>query len=254
MLTPLIRFIPLVILVLSNGPAKAQQRAGMTELIDFLAVADNGQPVTDLAPSEVTFKLDGRPRAIRSLQFVELASQTPVDRRVSLGAPLAAPYGSNRLDDLGRIVMIAMDRESIRPGRERPARDAALRFLTTLSSRDRVGLATLPRVEVEPTTDHEQIREALMHMTGLSPQERTASDAACRSRLILNTLTGVLQSMAAVDGPKTIAFISTGIVPPTRDAPLTGPPRAVRDHDRGLRPGRDGREPGARALLCDPAG
>jgi VWFA-related protein len=220
--------VPLLLLFVSGTHPSAQQPAkpdssSLTELVDFLAVSDSGKPVTDLAPGEVSFKIDGRPRAISSLQFIELASATPADR-TSLSAPLPVPYGSNRLDDAGRLVLIAMDRESIRPGRERPAREAALRFLSGLSPRDRVGLASLPRVEVELTNDHEQVRDALMRMTGLSPQEHAASDAACRGRLILNTLASMLQSLAAIDGPKTIAFISSGIMPPTRDAPMTGPP------------------------------
>ena len=61
-------------------------------------------------------------------------------------------------------------------------------------------------------------------MTGLSPQERSSSDAACRGRLVLNTLTGLLKTLALTDGPKTIALVSTGLMPPTRDAPMTGAP------------------------------
>jgi hypothetical protein len=196
----------------------------LTELVDFLAVADDGTPVTDLAPGDITFKVDGRARPIVSLQFVELARPAPGDRGTDLARPLAPPFGSNRLADSGRLVLIAVDRESIRPGRERPAREAALRFLSGLSPRDHVGLVTLPRVEVEPTTDHDQVREALLRMTGLSPQERTPSESACRARLVLNTLSGMLQAMAAAEGPKTIALISTGLMPPTRDAPMTGAP------------------------------
>jgi VWFA-related protein len=196
----------------------------VTELVDFLAVTDDGLPVTDLGPSDVTFKVDGRVRPIASLHFVELARPAPMDRGTDLGPPLAVPYGSNRLEDLGRIVMIAFDRESIRPGRERPARDAALRFLSRLSPRDHVGVTTLPEVVVEPTTDHAQVREALLHVTGLSPQQRTPSESACRARLVLNTLAGMLQSMAGAEGPKTVALISTGLAPPTRDAPMTGAP------------------------------
>lgn len=220
--------VPLLLLFVSGTHSSAQQPARpdstpLTELVDFLAVSEDGKPVTDLAPGEVSFKVDGRLRAISSLQFIELASATPI-ARAALTPPLPVPYGSNRLGDTGRIVLIAIDRESIRPGRERPAREAALRFLSGLSPRDRVGLASLPRVEVELTNDHEQVRDALTRMTGLSPQERTSSEAACRGRLILNTLASMLQGLAATDGPKTIAFISSGIMPPTRDAPMNGPP------------------------------
>jgi VWFA-related protein len=217
--------LPLV-LAFPSDPAAEQPRAAapLTELVDFIAVSDDGKPVTNLTAAEITFKLDGRVRRVSSVQFVELASPVPVDRGTQLSAPMAPPYGSNRLEDAGRLVMIAIDRESIRPGRERPAREAALRFLSSLSPRDRVGLVTLPRVEVEPTNDHDQVRTALLGLTGLSSQERTASEAACRGRLVLNTLTGLLKTLVFLDGPKTIALISTGLMPPMRDAPMTGAP------------------------------
>jgi len=217
--------LPLVFVVPAGGPLAAQRAAAPAlELVDFLAVNDDGTPVTDLGPSDVTFKVDGRVRAIASLQFVELARPDATDRGTDLALPLSPPYGSNRLEDNGRIVLITIDRESIRPGRERPAREAALRFLSHLSPNDHVGLMTLPEVAVEPTTDHARVREALLHVTGLSAQERTQSEAACRARQVLNTLSGMLEAMVAADGPKTVAFISAGLAPPTRDAPMTGAP------------------------------
>jgi VWFA-related protein len=222
------RAVPGLLLILAvpaRLPVAAQRAAApVVELVDFLAVTGDGTPITDLGPSDVTFKVDGRVRRISSLQFVELARPEPTDRGTDLVPPLAPPYGSNRLEDSGRIVLITVDRESIRPGRERPAREAALRFLSRLSPHDHVGLMTLPEVAVEPTTDHAQVREALLHMTGLSPQERTPSEASCRARLVLNTLAGMLQAMVGAEGPKTVAFISTGLAPPTRDAPMTGAP------------------------------
>ncbi len=214
--------------VSATPPAARQARnppaGGPQELVDFAVVTEEGQPVTDLAPSEVTLRIDGRARVVGSLQFIQLSSPTPIDRGTRLSPPLPAPYGSNRLEDSGRFVMIVIDRDSIRPGRERPAREAALRFLSGLSPRDRVGLVTLPRVEVEPTNDHEQVRQALLQMTGQAPQERAASDAACRGRVVLNTLSGLLGTLALTDGPKTVAVVSTGLAPPTRDAPLNRPP------------------------------
>jgi VWFA-related protein len=228
-----IRFVGFRVLVLSllvfSAHALARQGrpsnpAALTELVDFGVMADDGKPVTDLTASDVALKVDGRARPISSVQFVQLAPPTPTDRGTRLAPPLAAPYGSNRLEDNGRLVMIAVDRESIRPGRERPAREAALRFLSGLSPRDRVGLVTLPRVEVEPTNDHDQVQQALQQMTGIAPQDRSASDAACRGRQLLNTLSGLLKTLAPIEGPKTIALISTGLMPPTRDAPMTGAP------------------------------
>ncbi len=221
------RALPVLLLIFAATAARpAAQRAvsSRSELVDFLAVTDDGTPVTGLGPADITFKIDGRVRPITSLRFVELSRPDSPDRGTDLAPPLGPPYGSNRLEDNGRIVLIAIDRESIRPGRERPAKEAALRFLSRLSPQDHVGLLTLPEVTVEPTTDHGQVRDALLRLTGIAPQERTPSESACRARVVLNTLTGMLQAMVGAEGPKTIAFISTGLAPPTRDAPMTGAP------------------------------
>src|SRR6187431_2743161 len=67
------RVTPVLLLILAIPGAFAQRASSFTALVDFLAVSDDGTPVTDLGPSDVTFKVDGRVRPIASLQFVELA-------------------------------------------------------------------------------------------------------------------------------------------------------------------------------------
>jgi VWFA-related protein len=213
---------------------------GFTELLDFRAVTSDGRPVGDLTAADVALRVDGRPRAIRSLEFVELASPLMAERPGALLPPMPEPFGTNRLADGGRVVMIVMHHESIRPGRERPARDAAVRFLAMLSPRDYVGLVTMPRgsVLVDLTRDHEQVRTALSRVTGqarqtegrdvaaagrmpgVSASDAQASDKACGSRLTLNTLATMMPTMSGFDGPKSIVFISSGLAPPTRDAPM----------------------------------
>jgi hypothetical protein len=95
---------------------------------------------------------------------------------------------------------------------------------------------------VEVTRDHEQVRTALARITGQAPQtagqglpatprlpgvtaEQVAvSERACSSRLTLNELAGTLPTLGDPDEPKTIVFISSGLMPPTRDAPNTSAP------------------------------
>lgn len=213
--------------------------------VDFLAVGPDGRIIKDLTIGQVSLKVDGSERQIESLQYVELGDSVPLDRGGGvIPKPLAPPFASNRLADAGRVVMIVINDESIRPGKERPAREAAARFLGALSTRDRVALLTLPRgsVNVDLTRDHEQVRSALSRITGHAPQtagtalpstpraagatasQLSTSDRACSSRLTLNALAGALESIADIEGPKAVVFISSGLTPPTRDAPLTGPP------------------------------
>lgn len=213
--------------------------------VDFLAVGRDGRPVTDLTIDQVSLKVDGGERAIRSLQYVELGGMASLDRGSGvIPRPLPPPFGSNMLADAGRVVMIVINDESIRPGKERPAREAAARFLGTLSTRDRVALITMPRgsINVNLTRDHEQVRSALSRVSGQAPQtagqampampragavtssQAATSDRACSSRLTLGALSGMLQGLGDLDGPKSVVFISSGLTPPTRDAPLSAPP------------------------------
>jgi VWFA-related protein len=228
----------------TQAPAPPVHEAELVA-IDFLAVGPDGRPVKDLTPGQVTLRIDGRDRVIHGLQYVELgAADIATDRSGAIPRALPAPFGSNLLADAGRLVMIVVNHESISPGRERPARDGAIRFLRSLSPRDRVGLITLPRgaTLVEPTRDHETIRTALLRITGQAPQTTSpalqatvgipgqsstqvaTSERACMTRLTLESLAGLLQSLDPPDEPKTIVFISSGLSTPTRDAPTTRGP------------------------------
>src|SRR5438874_2487203 len=70
----------------------SQFRAGVDLVaVDFLAVDDQGRPVTDLRPANLQLKIDGRPREIRQLEFIKVArtsgdSESPVS---SLPVPFA---------------------------------------------------------------------------------------------------------------------------------------------------------------------
>jgi VWFA-related protein len=189
--------------------------------VTFLAVAEDGRPIPDLKPHEVSIRVDNRERTIASLEFVRLAGAaiggSPVPR------PLPAPFGSNRLLDAGRTVLIVVAHESISAGKERPAREAASRFLSRLSPRDRVGVVLIPRgrVDVDLTTDHERVAAALGRIVGQAPENPSESDRLCRSRLTLQGTADLLRSLTAIDGPKTVVFISSGLMPPKRDGPLT---------------------------------
>jgi hypothetical protein len=46
--------------------------------VEFFAVATGGLAVADLTTSDLVLKVDGRPRTIRSLQWIALAAPVPV--------------------------------------------------------------------------------------------------------------------------------------------------------------------------------
>jgi VWFA-related protein len=251
---------PLPAAGVAQDPASAVVPEPSSATVDFLAFGPDGAPVKDLTTADITLKIDGRgPRRIHLLQYVELAAGGAPPRGTGpLAQPLPQPFGSNLLADAGRSVMLVVNHETISPGRERPVRDAAARFLAGLSVRDRVGLVTIPRgaVSVPLTRDHEEVRSALARISGAAPQTSTQalpavpripgvsamevanSDRACTTRLTLGDLSTLLTGLAS-DEPKTIVFISSGLMPPTRDAPADRPPgpcelKPEHYHDVGL--------------------
>jgi VWFA-related protein len=193
--------------------------------LDFLALSPDGQPVTDLAAGDVTLKIDGRPRDIRSFQFVRLGSGS-APRTAMPAKRLPPPFGTNALDDSGRTIVIILETDSIRANVAQQATGAAAEFVAGLSPRDRVGLVTMPYggILVEPTRDHERVLKTLPTITGQASQQTTDSEKGCRTRSTLNALADHLSGLAQIEGPKTIIFISSGMLLPRRDAPMSGPP------------------------------
>jgi VWFA-related protein len=194
--------------------------------LDFLALSQDGWPVADLAAGDVTLKVDGRPRDIRSFQFVRLGDlRSPARPRVPAKL-LPPPFGTNALDDSGRTVVIILETDSIRANVAQQATGAAAEFVAGLSPRDRVGLVTMPYggVLVEPTRDHERVLKVLPTITGQASQQTTDSAKGCRTRDTLSALADHFAGLADIEGPKTIIFVSSGMMLPRRDAPMSGPP------------------------------
>ena len=200
----------------------AQTREALA--VDFYVLGPDGRSVTNLRADEVTIRSDGRTRVIRSLQHVVQAPPpaTGVGTAPSLEAP-AAPYATNAATDAGRSFIVVIDDESFRPGRERPMRTAVGRFLGSLTARDRVALVTVPHggMKTDLTTNHDRVSGALELIIGHGPERETPQDGACRSRTVLESLDGMLSSLAGGEGPTTVVFISTSMYGPRRDAPVT---------------------------------
>jgi VWFA-related protein len=210
----------------ASAPDPEPQRrfVGGVELVavDFIAVDDAGHPIRDLRQDEVTVRVDGRSRVVRSLQYVEVArppSPTPA-------AALAPPYGSNSLADAGRSFVMVIDDESFRPGKESQMRDAVAQFLGALSKRDRVALVTVPHgsTRSDLTTDHQRVNELLQTVVGHAPQQLDSSEEACRTRRTLESLDGLLRGISNPDGPTLVLFFSSSMLSPRRDSVATRAP------------------------------
>lgn len=189
--------------------------------VGFAAVeVATGRPVSDLRSEEVSLKIDGRSRPIRSLQLVT----RPVG--AAGGAALAAPFGSNSVSSAGRRVELIVDDESFPAGGEQPLRHAVARLIAALHPEDRLSLVTIPHggVRVPATTDHTRIRTSLATLVGRGSASQTGSDLACRTRDTLHALTAHLAAIRGQEAPSIVAFMTAGLAAPRRDANISSAP------------------------------
>jgi VWFA-related protein len=194
--------------------------------VDFAAFDRDGRPVPDLQPDQITLKIGGRPRPIKSFQYIQVAGVPSSAHDAPPFLELSPPFGTNYLGDAGRAIILIIENDSLRAAIARHTIDAASEFVAGLSLRDRVALVTTPRggLLMDLTRDHKRVRELLANVSGQASQRASESEKSCRTRDTLDSLTGLLDGLTGVDTPKTIVFVSGGILTPRRDAPLSGPP------------------------------
>ena len=141
-------------------------RAGVEAVaVDVVVVDRDGHPVRDLTVEDFTLLVDGRPRSLVSLEYVEMTSEG------TTAPPTEKPrhFSTNVGAVPGRLVLFVVDRESIPVGEGKPVMEAAQRFLDRLSPNDRAGIFTIPRggPRIDFTSDKARIREALDQIVGL---------------------------------------------------------------------------------------
>jgi VWFA-related protein len=193
----------LTALLLGAGIQDPPQFKSGVEMItlDVQVVGADGEPVLGLRASDFQVTIDGRRRAVASVQFLEQASRTRfVESRRQPGDPDAAGAATVSRAEDGRIFMLAVDENSLWTAYARAANEAARLFIDRLAPRDYVGLATFPTSSllISPTQDHHEVRDALDRIVGmrsappagltrLSPSEIfdiTAGDADVLARVV----------------------------------------------------------------------
>src|SRR5262245_11588643 len=153
-----------VFVVAAYGSLRAEQQpqasaAGAAEFtfsFDFQALGAAGQPIADLKQDEITIRIDGKPRTLRSLQFVTYAGSG------TASADVPPAFGSNATSERVRAIVLVIDDESIPIGQERKLRQALNAFLDGLSPRDQVAIVTVPHggMKVDLTTDRDRLHRA----------------------------------------------------------------------------------------------
>jgi VWFA-related protein len=213
-----------LVLVATIGVGRPSARPPQTKpsseplSVDFLAVASDGRPVRDLKPEDLTVRMDGKARTVRSLQLVPVGDAP--GSGVKTGAvDIPPPFATNVASHTGRAIAIVIDDESLQIGDERPIRDAAAQLLTELPPTDRVAVFTVPHggLKVDFTTDREKVRQALALIGGRSAPNMSDKDLACQTRTVLEQLTGTLNSLAGSGGPIPVIVLTTGLVGPRTD-------------------------------------
>ena len=131
--------------------------------VDVSVVDAQGRPVLGLAVEDFEIEVDGRPRAVASIEYVGRDAELP-----RAAAPKPAHYSSNDDASPGRLVLLLVDRGNIQRGSGQAAMAAADRFLGLLAPSDRVGLAVVPGPgpNIEFTAEHADVRRALKHVVG----------------------------------------------------------------------------------------
>lgn len=212
-------FISLVLLVVAAASLapwpQAQAGPGSTSVtIDFTA-REAGEPVHDLAAADLILRVNGRPRAITSLQLVHLGGP-------SLDV-LPPAFATNRPTVAGRTILFVADWSSIRAGRETALRNAVRAMARSLDPADRVALAVVPYdgLIVNFTTNHAEVMDRLMSGTGRALRAEGESEFACRSRVTLESIRGLLDGLTGGVGSTTVVLLSSALAGPVRDAPAT---------------------------------
>ena len=204
-------------LVASPLVALAQQpifRGGVEVIeVDASVIDDRGHPVADLHGPEFAVTVDGKPRKVVSAEFISLRSAEAKFRNAD--PPTAdSAFSSNASSVPGRLIVIAVDRDSISFGEGRGATRAAGKFLDKLKPSDKVAVITVPHTGPTAgfTSNHKLIRDELDRAIGVAHRPRGSfnmgvyeaisiyqhSDSRTEA-IVINRFCGMLRGMAEVE-------------------------------------------------------
>lgn len=201
----------------------AQTGAVAAPSVDFIVTMSDGTPVTDVKTEELSIRIDGRLRRIKSSRLVSVSE---IPNANTSNTSLPSPFGTNALTSDGRSLVIAIDEDSFRTGREQALRESVDGLISRLGPADRVLVVTMPfgSVKIPFTTDHARVKRFIGTFTGQQPRNETGSEMACRTRRVLEATAGFLGLLGFAQGPTSVVFFTGGMAAPRRDAVLTMAP------------------------------
>ena len=160
--------VSVVLSAQTSGEQRPTFRAGVDVIeIDVSVIDGDGRPITDLEASDFTVTIDGEPRRVVQAPFVSLRPAEPDEHREPELQDVF--YTSNSIEARGRLIVLAVDEESILFGEGRHVMRAAGAFIDRLSPADRVALLAIPQpgVYIDFTSNHDRVRDAVDGMAGL---------------------------------------------------------------------------------------
>jgi VWFA-related protein len=170
------------VLAVAAGPGsglRAQQvfpTAVELVAVDAAVVDREGRPVTDLHTEDFEVRVGGKPRRLVSAQLIRHAGpEAVVSPPTGASGVARAPsaFSTNRDAPPGRLFVLVPDVGSLSVGGARVVSEAAGRFLSRLTPRDRVALVTIPTgPSLDFTADHARVKDALRGLRG-TPALRT---------------------------------------------------------------------------------
>ena len=147
----------------SRVSAQARFRGGI-DLVeaDAVVIGGDGHPATGLTAADFVLAVDGQPRAIETVEFVNAGAAGASRPAPAAGSHDAAPVRAPQ-----RHVVFVVDEGNISAGGGKAATAAAARMLDRLGPSDRLAVLSIPSgPAVDFTTDRTPIRAALAHSIG----------------------------------------------------------------------------------------
>lgn len=227
--------------------------------LDVTVVTKDGTPVRDLASEDFEVKIDGRVRPVMTSRFLSLESR-PFESAAGESLARTRDFTTNSSAANGRLLILAVDHESLPSGAGKGLLRAAGGLLKALGPADRVALVTIPQPgqRIEFTRDRATVERGLANISGRRQSrfrtrrvsfteaqgfeirnqlvmndviERECfhrTDATCpdqlgqEARIVLDegrehlqmsltALSGLADSLAGIDGPKTVVYFSGGL-------------------------------------------
>ena len=209
-------FAALMLTLALGVPTRAQNTPTganpQTLTVDFTAYGPGGAPVFDLKPEEITVRIGSDERPVRGLELVRVAGTG--------GDEVPLPFASSiATRPRTRSLLIVLDDESMRPGREDAFRPAITQLLASLAPSDRVAIVTVPLggLRLDFTTDHAKARAVFNSLGGKAPRTETSTEFACRSGRALGALSGLLGNLGSGESAVSVLYLSSSLSGPTDD-------------------------------------